>query len=255
MNAVAQGYDKVLENTFGTYVIRGDVNFTGTDGGYVQFKMNLGDSSTQSLGAGDAAGDVQWSDGTDVNGDGIADESADFYWVKQATKEVFLNETPVTATNSFPNADLTGPTIISFVFGGGANDNALTAGDTITITFSEPVDPTSLHPQLIPGGASVVPMNGATGDVFLNNEGVVTVANIASTDVVAFGPTSLTNYTSSMSLNAAGTVLTIVLQNPIGAGLLPGSEVFGDVIGVNTTVKDLFGNFLLDSFVTASGSI
>jgi hypothetical protein len=123
------------------------------------------------------------------------------------------------------------------------------------ITFTEHLDPTSINASLVPGGAAVTPANAATCDVSMAGTGVVTVVNIATTDVDG-AAANASEYGTTCALNAAGTMLTITLASlTSGTGALSGAEVFGDVTGLITTVKDLNNRALADSAITATGDI
>lgn len=231
------GTNDVIENTSRTYVARADVGYSGA--GSV-------DVSVAALGTSDAAGnDVNWSDGTTT-----------VTWVNQATTTLQGGSQTTAAASG--TADTTAPTISttagSFAFGGTAS-NTLVANDTITITFTEEVSAASINSSLLPGGAAVTPSNAATGDVSLSAAGLVTVVNIATTDVDG-GSSNATEYGVTYVLNTAGTVLTITLASlTSGTGALSAAEVFGDVTGLTTTVTDVSGVAQADSAINASGDI
>ncbi len=233
------GANEIVENTSRTYIARADVGFSAA--GSVVFSIaNLGTSNS-------ASNDVAWSDGTTT----IA-------WVNQGTSSVQGGTLTTQAASG--TTDGTSPTIASLVFGGTAN-NVLNANDTITITWTELIDPVSIHPNIVPDGSPVIPSAGATGDVSMDNAGVVTITNIATTDVDS-GTSTASTYTTSLvlttdtSLGFARSVLTITLTTlDSGTGALSGNEVFGDVTGLTTTIKDLNNNTQADSAVNASGDI
>jgi len=228
------GANEVIENTSRKYIARADVGYSGAGNIAVSIN-NLGTVDT-----GSDTNDVIWTDGTTAQD-----------WVNQATTSVQGGSQTTTASSG--TADTTAPTIASLVFGGTAS-NTLVDADTITITFSEIIDPTTINASLLPGGSAVTPSNGATGDVALDASGVVTITNIATTDVDG-GASTATTYAPTMTLDATGKILTITLAGASATGALSADEVFGDVVGTTTTVKDVNAVTLADSTVNASGSI
>ncbi len=153
--------------------------------------------------------------------------------------------------------DSAGPTISSLVFSEGATTTAdtLDLNDVITITFSEAIDPTTVKSTLVPGGSAVAVVAAATGDISMAASGVVTVANIATTDVDG-GAANASTYTNTAALDLTGTILTLTITSlDSGTGALSAGEVFGDITGLTTTIKDVNGNLQADSTVNASGAI
>ncbi|MFH1720754.1 MAG: hypothetical protein ABH856_04060, partial [Patescibacteria group bacterium] len=84
-NWTTSGYDKVIENSSQTYVLRADVANAANGSLLVKFG-NLGTAGQSSLGEGDEPGDFDWNDGT-TNG---------VFWVKQSSTEVKLNAATLT---------------------------------------------------------------------------------------------------------------------------------------------------------------
>lgn len=230
--------NQVIENTSRTFVVRGDVGYSGA--GSVEVSIGtLGSSDT-------STNDVTWSDGT-----------TSIVWVNQSTSVVQGGAQTTTAASG--SADATAPTISttagSFLFGEGSTTtaNTLDADDLITITFTEMIDPTTVAATLVPGGSAVTITDGATGDLVLSSAGLVTVTNIATTDVDG-GSATASTYTNTAALNSAGTVLTLQIT-VTSSGALSAGEVFGDVTGLTTTITDINGNLLADSAINASGAI
>lgn len=231
--STAGGSNEIVENTTKKFIARADVGYNGA--GNVQV-------SIATLGTSDVAtNDVNWTDGT-----------ATPTWVNQTTSSVQGGaQTTGAASGTY---DATAPSIASLVFGGAAA-NTLVDDDTITITFSEVIDPTTIAATLVPGGAAVTPANGATGDVALATTGVVTITNIATTDVDAEDGATATAYAPTFVLDATGKILTITLAGADANGAIGSAEEFGDVTGLTTTVKDVTAVTLADSAVNATGSI
>ncbi|MFZ2390802.1 MAG: peptidoglycan-binding domain-containing protein [Minisyncoccales bacterium] len=231
--STAGGSNEIIENTSRKYIARADVGYSGAGNVLVSI-ATLGTSNV-------ATNDVTWTDGTTSEA-----------WVNQATSSI--QGGAQTTGGASGTADTTAPTIASLVFGGTA-DNILDNADTITITFSEIIDPSTINASLLPGGAAVTPTNATTGDVSMDAAGVVTVTNIATTDVDG-GAASATTYAPTYTLDATGKILTITLAGKAtGTGALSAGEVFGDVVGLTTTVKDTSAVTQADSAVNASGDI
>jgi hypothetical protein len=237
------GTNEIIEGQTNSYIVRADVNSgTNTSNSLEVYIANLGSATS--------SGDVVWTDGTTSS-----------TWVYQTTTQVKAANALTYGASSGGSFDATAPTISttagSFAFGEGATTtgDTLDLNDTITITFTEAIDPTTVKSTLVPGGSAVAVAAGETGDISMAATGVVTVANIATTDVDG-GAANASTYTNTATLNSAGTVLTLTITSlDTGTGALSAGEVFGDVTGLTTTIKDLSGNLLADSAITASGAI
>ncbi|MDP2630749.1 MAG: S8 family serine peptidase, partial [Candidatus Uhrbacteria bacterium] len=229
--------NEIVEGESRTYSVRADVGY-GMNGATIFSIPSLGTADTPNN-----TNDVLWTDGTTAQD-----------WVNQSVAEL-VGGTQISSMSGL--LDTARPAISSIVFSDSATSNVLAAGDTISITFSEMMDPADIAPTLIPGGAAVTVAEGGIGDVSLEaTTGKVTVKGIAVTDIDSGVAPVNTTYTSSISLDATGTVLTIVLNGiDSGSGVLSGNKVFGDGVAIETTLSDVNGNFLLDSGVVASGII
>ena len=229
--------NEVVENTTRTYIVRGDTAYNAN--GNIQASIaTLGTSST-------STNSVDWTDGTTTQ-----------YWVNQSTSAVEGGIQSSTVQSG--TVDATGPTITSLVFSEGSTTtaNTLDLNDVITITFSEVIDPTTVKSTLLPGGSAVAIVDGETGDVSIAvTTGVVTIVNIATTDVDS-GAAVAGTYANTADLDATGKILTLTnTALSSGSGALSGAEVFGDVTGLTTTVKDVNAVVQADSAVNASGDI
>lgn len=238
--------NEIIENSSRTYVVRADLGFSAA-GSAVFSIATLGTSDT----ADDtliASNDVLWSDGV-----------SSYDWVNQTSTSI--QGGTLTTTASSGTTDTTAPTIAILAFGGTAN-NILGTGDTITITWTELIDPATIHASIVPDGAAQTPANGATGDVALATNGTVTITNIATTDVDAQDAATASTYTTSLALttdNSTGTarsVLTITLTlDPGNTGNINSAEELGDIVGLTTTIKDVNNVLQADSAVNATGNI
>ena len=227
--------NQIDENSSRTYILRGNTAYAAN--GSIDISIAaLGTSS-------DSANSVYWTDGTTPQ-----------YWVNQASTYV-QSASPLSSAVASGTADVTAPTITSVVFGGTA-DNALAVADTVVVTFSEVIDPTTIKSTLVPGGAAVTIVDGETGDMVVAvTTGILTVTNIFTTDIDAGDPGAAT-YTNTATLDSTGKILTLTIT-VLGSGTaaLAGAETFADVAAVTTTVKDVSAVTLADSTVTPTGDI
>ncbi|PIR68868.1 hypothetical protein COU48_01735, partial [Candidatus Nomurabacteria bacterium CG10_big_fil_rev_8_21_14_0_10_03_31_7] len=227
--------NQIDENSSRTYVVRGDTAYSAN--GSIDISIAaLGTSST-------STNSVYWTDGTTAQ-----------YWVNQSSTYI-QNASPLSSTVAFGTVDATGPSIASMVFGGTA-DNALDVADTIVVTWSEPIDPTTIAATLVPGGSAVAITDGATGDLVVAvTTGVLTATNIFTTDIDAGDPGAAT-YANTVTLDATGKILTFTITAvSTGSAALAGAETFTDVTGLTTTVKDANAIVQADSAVTPTGNI
>lgn len=242
--------NRVYETGMRTYNIRGNVTAIGNNSSIRLEITNLGSPGQNGLGGtalgnGDYSPDVQWAD----------DSLTTFFWTKQAVTQVFLNAAALTSSVGIGTLDSTQPLISSLRFGGSA-DNILGLNDTIAVTFSEIIDPASISGTSppAPGGVGITPQQGTTCDISLSSNGVVSIANIAQTSVIS--PAQATEYSVACSLDQSNTVLTMTITGVTsGNGALNSAEIFSDVTGLTTTIRDLNNNILRDSAVTATGNI
>jgi len=234
--ATAGSTNQITEGSAVTYNVYADVGYSNT-GGSIEFSVG-------NLGTGPGA-DVSWTSSVPLDSTTVAQT-----WVYQGVTQIKAGAQSTTA--AVTDSDTTAPTISSLAFGGGAADTLITA-DTITITYSERMDPAQISTTLIPGGVAITPADGATGDVTLSAAGLVTIVGLANTDVDG-GASNASTYGTSLTLNSAGTIVTITLTLATGTGALSAGEVFGDITGL-TNMRDVNGNASADSAVNASGNI
>lgn len=270
---VAAGYNKVIEGLSKSFVLRGNIDSTSQGGTLLVEFSNLGNSSSTTLGAGDAGGDMEWTDGTNS-----------FFWVKQGTAtNVGLNATALTYGSASGTPDTARPTVSTVVMADRtvtANANVLTAGcttaattaldqcDKITITFSEAIDPTSINASLVPGTnatGTTAATNPVVGVLAADTGGIVTVSDgaggadtLAVTGILGafnYGTdlTAATTVTSvNLSLNAAGTVLQIFVNAKVNGTAATAASISAST-PVGTVLKDVNSNFLNTTGVTATG--
>jgi hypothetical protein len=112
--------------------------------------------------------------------------------------------------------------------------------DTITITFSEAIDPKSINANLERGGYVNDVTYSNTGGVTISSSGKVTVNNIAS---FSMGTVDLSEtFTAKLDLSSNGKILTITLTN--GSDVEIVSENFDNATQVGGTIKDLAGKVM-----------
>ncbi len=215
--------NQVDENSSRSYVFRADVGFSGA--GSVDFSLaSLGTSSSSS-------NSVTWSDGTTSQ-----------TWVNQASTVVQGGSLTTTAASG--TADTTAPTITDITITDGTADDALTVGATIAITFSEPMDASTIgSATLVPGGSAVAVVDSATGDISGVTAGtdLIRIKNIidiglGNTTAITGAPTGAV----TAQLNSSSTVLTLTVTSALTLDAADGTE---SIIASSaaTTMKDANG--------------
>ena len=133
----------------------------------------------------------------------------DVVWNDGTNKQTTITQTQTTLTRSLFSSgasspfDTTRPTVSSLIFADSDSHAKVSVGDTITITFSEPIDPSDISTGLVPGGPPIVIADGATGDVSLaKTTGVLTVKDIATVDLDAGQTKEDAAYAVSATLSA-----------------------------------------------------
>ncbi|MFH1535566.1 MAG: Ig-like domain-containing protein [Patescibacteria group bacterium] len=226
------GTNEVIEGTTTKYVVRGDVGYNAN--GSVTVKIaTLGSSST-------STNDVYWTDGTTPQ-----------YWVNQSSSSVQGGAQSTTVASG--TADATAPTISSVVIANGTTGTALIvdATDTITITFSEMVDPSIINASLIPGSSVTGVAQTSTGGLLCTAAtpaNTCTVKGIVSfVDTYATSSQAVATSTSTLALNSAGTVLTITLtaaaaNTNVGAQTISATTA---IVGTTTAgIRDISTNVM-----------
>ena len=220
MDSMPGNLNQVAEGTSKTYVVRGDV------GSYTNASNSLEVSIASIL----SGGDVTWSDG---------DAATSENWVDQSGAS-YISGNALTYGASSGTYDNDAPTIDSIlVADAGGSADTIESGDTITITFDEMVDPTSINDGLIAGGSAVPGVLAtATGGVTgANGTGVITVTNI-TTFSAGTGLGGDASFTTNLALNTTGTVLTITLGTGDPQTVTGHSWAAGNTIA---TVTDING--------------
>lgn len=235
--------NEVLEGQTKTFVARADVGFSAA--GSVEFSVaSLGSSN----GAGSiTAGDVVWTDGSNSKS-----------WVDQSPSYV-QPASAMTTTAASGTADSVAPTITAVLVTDATEGNTLAIGDSIRLTFSEMIDPTTIASDLVPGGAATAALtDGATGDISaLDPSGAgndkIRIKNIIDlsvgndTFVTADGATLTAANTAT--LDSTGTLLTLTISTALTGDGEAGATQTVIASSGGTTVKDLNGTAM-----TAAGS-
>lgn len=220
----------VDENSSRSYTFRGDLGYSAA--GSVDFSiaaLGTSDTSTNS---------VSWSDG--------AATPTTQVWVNQAT--TVIQGGSLTTTAASGTRDQTVPTMTAIgVASSGTTDDSVDAGDIITITLSEMIDPSNINASLVPGGSAVTGVAAtATGGVTgVQADGIITVTNITTFDSGA-SIAAAASFTTDLTLNSAGTLLTITLNT--GTARVVTTPALGagtTVVGTATVgIKDVNGNVM-----------
>lgn len=143
------------------------------------------------------------------------------------------------------------PYITSIKVANGSDTGYIDAGDTITITFNEEIDPLSIRSDLKKGGSINDVYYYKTGGVNISSNGLVTIANIASFDMGTIEGNTF--FTVKAALDYSGKVLTITLVTENDIAIV--SENFSGASQVSGTVKDVNGNAMLNQSISnLSGS-
>jgi hypothetical protein len=146
-----------------------------------------------------------------------------------------------TPTGSFGGNLTSGyPGVTSIEVYDGGIQGYVDAGDYLTVTFSEAIDPTSVHASLVKSSSVTGVAYDQTGGLSVSSAGKVTVRNIASFDLGSVE--SAGNFTSRLALNSTGKVLTVTITGGTDIGIT--DESFGGVTQVGSTVKDVDGNVM-----------
>jgi len=128
-----------------------------------------------------------------------------------------------------------GPDISSVQVVNGGSDGYIDINDIIIITFSEAIDPASIHSSLSAGGSVVDITYSKNGGVEVDSAGKMTIKNIASFDMGSVKNSG--TFTSKLSLNSSGRVLTIILTG--GEEIRIDKESFDNANQLGGVVEDL----------------
>jgi hypothetical protein len=146
---------------------------------------------------------------------------------------------PITFVN-----DVTGPTITAISSGGGTT-GLMQAGDTITFTFSEP-----LNPATVPSSVTVT--EARQGQSRLTIAGLL-ASNVSIPNGYLGGNMSSGTATGTVTLSSGNTVITVTLGTvtTTGSGVMAGPA--DDLTFVpSSSLTDLVGNSATGSFTTAA---
>ena len=136
--------------------------------------------------------------------------------------------------------DTTPPSILSIALadGGAFLANEFNGGDTITIYFSEKIDPYPLNTVY---GVSTSPKSNLPGGVSVDNNGDITVNGVVK--LVGLGLSKIpTTVNTSNSLNSSGTVLTITATETNGAKNITPLVARKGSIQIGNVIRDAAGN-------------
>lgn len=218
----------VTEGSANTYYVYADVGYSNT-GGSIEF-------SIANLGTG-AGADVSWSA---ANGDAT---TVALTWVNQGVTQIKAGAQSTTA--AVTDSDTTIPVLSTVTVANVAAAGSIAPTDTVTLTFSERIDPTSINASLVPSTATSTVTGVAaasTGGVtVVGATGIVTVTNIVafdSGDSIAANQ----NFTTDLALNTAGTILTVTLNSGTARVVTGGAAI--SATSTASTVKDVNNNAL-----------
>ena len=114
--------------------------------------------------------------------------------------------------------------------------------DSVVITYSEVIDPTTVHASLVPGG-SVTGVTGATtvGNILVDQStSVATVYGVTTFDTGASVATGVSATTMTYALDSTGKALTLTFTAMTGGGVIttPNNGAGTQIAGV----KDVNAN-------------
>ncbi|HBU06725.1 MAG TPA: hypothetical protein DEB09_01450 [Candidatus Magasanikbacteria bacterium] len=124
------------------------------------------------------------------------------------------------------------PTISSIKVSDGGDEAGINKGDKIVITFNEAIDPESINSDLEKGSYVDVDSD-EIGGVIVDEDGILTITDIASFDVGDIDGS--TEFEAQVALNSTGKILTITLTN---GEEMTTDEDFGDAKQIGGTIID-----------------
>ncbi|MBN1778923.1 MAG: hypothetical protein JW816_01760 [Candidatus Buchananbacteria bacterium] len=145
-------------------------------------------------------------------------------------------------TNNNTNSvvDKTSPYITSIAVANGGNIGYVDAGDSITITFSEPINPKTINGSLVAGGSVSNIAYASPGGVRIYSSGKIDVNSIISFDIGSVNTAE--TYLVRLNLNSAGKVLTVTLTSGNDDQII--NEAFSKAVQVGGQVEDLADNVM-----------
>jgi peptidoglycan hydrolase-like protein with peptidoglycan-binding domain len=138
------------------------------------------------------------------------------------------------------SSDAVNPYIYSISVSNGGDDGYIDIGDTITITFNEPIEPTSINDSLYDGTYVSDVAYSEIGGVAVSSSGKVTVRSIAYFYVE--GVEDSGTFTVGLSLDSSGEVLNVILTSGSDIAVSDGDLISAAQIG--GTVEDEVGNLM-----------
>jgi hypothetical protein len=164
--------------------------------------------------------------------------------IKDAGEKEMITITDInnpTGTFGGVTSDSNSPYISSMVIANKGDIGYIDTGDTITITFSEAIDPGSINDDLEKGSYISGVSYSSTGGVSVSSVGNVTIKNIATFDMGSVGSSG--TFTSKLALNSTGKTLIINLTS--GSDIEITSESFGGTTQISGIIKDEDGNAMV----------
>src|SRR3989339_420528 len=184
---------------------------------------------------------------TITGGDSVEIKTENFSQIKQfgdtledENGDVMKTEYDIDNPNGTFGGDSTDtpPYIASIEIKNGNNADYIDIYDTITITFNEKVNPKSIHDDLKLGGYVRDVDDNDTGGVIVEDDGTLTISDIARFYVGSIEDDS--EFEVKLSLNSTGNILTITLTD--GDNVEINYEDFGGAEQTSGAIKDEDGN-------------
>ncbi|MDX9893170.1 MAG: hypothetical protein RB292_02035 [Patescibacteria group bacterium] len=144
-------------------------------------------------------------------------------------------------TGTFGGSESTNPYIASIAVANGGEEGYIDVGDTITVNFSEAINPTSINNNLDEGDyvSNVSYLN--TGGIRVSSSGKVTITNIASFDMGSVDNSE--TFTVKLDLSSNAKTLKIVLTS--GSDVEVVEEDFSNASQTGGTIKDKDGETMI----------
>lgn len=130
------------------------------------------------------------------------------------------------------------PYIYSIKISNAEGDSSyIDTGDTVTITFNEAINPSSINDNLAKGSSVTGVPYSSTGGVAVSSTGKVTIKNIATFDMGSVEDSS--TFTSKLELSSTGKILTVTLTS--GSNIKIIAESYSSTNQTGGTIKDIGG--------------
>jgi len=131
-----------------------------------------------------------------------------------------------------------GPSIESIEVADDDSEGYIAVGDTIRITFTQEIDPTSINDDLDSGDSVTGVSASSTGGVSITSAGKVTIKNIASFDMGSVSDPG--SFDVALELNSDGDELTVALES--GSDIEITTESYSAVAQIGGTVANTDGD-------------